>query len=474
MKNSRKIILLCVVAAVLVGIYVPIFLFKPTAAYPNPKEPKLGLDLGGGTSLTLQAIGDTTKDQMNKAKEIISRRVNALGLTEPVVQVQGNNRILVEMPGESNPDRLISVIGSTAQLQFRKVEQVLSPGTADYDNTPVTDTSVTGPQAQENLKNSEIVLEFSPDGSTSSQPLKYKLGPTLLTGDIIKDAQASVDSEKGGYQIQFDLTDVAAPQFAQVTQSLIGQQLAIVLDYRVESAPRVDSAIENGSGVITGSFTQQQARDLALVLRLGALPVQFQPEPIRKEVISPTLGRDSLNKGLIAGLIGLVLVALFMLVFYRGLGVVSVIALLIFSALIYGIMVLLGHIAGSTLTLAGIAGIIVSIGISADSSVVYFERLKEEMRQGSTLRGCADRAYKNAFRTVLAAGFVTFAAALILYILAIGAVKGFAFTLGIATILDVFINYCFTHPAVALLSRLKIYNKLPFVGVNPRTVREEA
>ncbi len=474
MKNSRKIILLCIVAAVLVGIYLPIFLIKPSAAYPNPKEPKLGLDLGGGTSLTLQAIGDTTKDQMNKAKEIISRRVNALGLTEPVVQVQGNNRILVEMPGESNPDRLIGVIGSTAQLQFRKVEQVIAPGTAEYDNTPVTDTNVTDPQAQENLKNSEIVLEFSPGGSTTTQPEKLKLGPTLLTGDIIKDANASVDPNKGGYRIDFTLTDVAAPQFEQVTSSLVGQQLAIVLDYRVESAPRVDSAITGGAGQITGSFTQQQAKDLALVLKLGALPVQFQPEPIRKEVISPTLGRDSLNKGLIAGLVGLIVVALFMLIFYRGLGLVSIVALLIFSALIYGIMVLLGHIAGSTLTLAGIAGIIVSIGISADSSVVYFERLKEEMRQGSTLKGCADRAYKNAFRTLIAADFVTFAAALILYVLAIGAVKGFAFTLGISTILDVFINYFFTHPAVALLSRLKIYNKLPFVGVNPRTVGEEA
>ncbi len=474
MKNGRKILLLCIVFAVLAGIYIPIMLVKPSAAYPNPKEPKLGLDLGGGTSLTLQAVGDTTKDQMNKAREIISRRVNALGLTEPVVQVQGNNRILVEMPGESNPDRLISVIGSTAQLQFRKVEQVINPGTAEYDSTPITDTNLTDQQALENLKNSEIVLEFSPNGSTSSQPEKIKLGPTLLTGDIIKDATAQVDQKNGGYEISFTLTDVAAPQFEQVTQSLIGQQLAIVLDYKVESAPRVDSAISGGSGVITGTFTQQQAKDLALVLKLGALPVQFQPEPIRKEVISPTLGRDSLNKGLIAGLVGLVVVALFMLIFYRGLGVVSVLALLIFAALIYGIMVALGHLAGSTLTLAGIAGIIVSIGISADSSVVYFERLKEEMRDGSSLRSCADRAFKNSFRTVIAADFVTFAAALILYVLAIGAVKGFAFTLGISTILDVCINYCFTHPAVALLSRLKIYNRLPFVGVNPRTVREEA
>jgi len=177
---------------------------------------------------------------------------------------------------------------------------------------------------------------------------------------------------------------------------------------------------------------------------------------------------------LVAGFIGLIIVALFMLVFYRGLGLVSVAALLIFAALIYGIMVALGHIAGSTMTLASITGIIVSVGISADSGVVYFERLKEEMRRGNSLRTCADRAYKNAFRTVIAADFVTFAAALILYILAIGAVKGFAFTLGISTILDVFINYCFTHPAVSLLSRLKIFNRLPFVGVNPRTVGGEA
>ena len=472
MKNGRKILLLVLVAVVLAGIYIPIMLIKPTAAYPNPKEPKLGLDLQGGTSITLQAIGDVSKEQMGKAKDIIANRVNSLGLTEPQVAVEGSNRITVQLPGESNPDRVLGIIGSTAQLQFREVLQSISPSDPAYASTPLSDVNPTDQQAFQALRDSQIVLAWTPPGSTSDQPTKLVLGPTRMTGDIIKDAQPNQGTE--GYEVSFELKPEATQQFGTLTTELVGKQLAIVLDYKVESSANVKEPITTGSGRISGGFDAQRAKDLALVLRIGALPVEFQPEPLRKEIISPSLGKSDLNKGLIAGLIGLMVVALFMLVFYRGLGLVSVAALLIFAALIYGIMVALGHIAGSTITLASIAGIIVSVGISADSSVVYFERLKEEMRRGNSLRTCADRAYKNAFRTVIAADFVTFAAALILYILAIGAVKGFAFTLGISTILDVFINYCFTHPAVSLLSRLKLFNRLPFVGVNPRTVGGEA
>ncbi|MHB8781150.1 MAG: protein translocase subunit SecD [Candidatus Geothermincolia bacterium] len=465
MRNSRRIILLIVVAVVIAGIYVPIMLFKPTESYPDPKRPKLGLDLEGGTRITLQALGSPSEDEMGVARDIVENRVNSLGLTEPVVAVEGNSRLVVELPGEKNPERVLQIIGSTAQLQFRKLESALVPGSAEYDSTPLTDVNVTDEESFQRLRDEPVVLPFDLRGSEQ----RMKLGPTLLTGDIISSADANA-AEDGGYEIAFALKDEAKAEFARVTTELLNQQMAIVLDYEVKSAPMVQSAITEGEGRITGDFSREEARDLALVLRLGALPVQFQPEPLRREVISPTLGRSSLNKGLAAGIAGLGLVMLFMLIFYRGLGLVSTGALLIFVALAYGIMVILGHVAGSTLTLAGITGLIVSVGISADSSVVYFERLKEEVRQGVPLRTCADRAYKSAFRTIIAADFVTFAAALILYILAIGAVRGFAFALGLATVLDVFISYFYTHNAVALLARLKPYKKPSFIGVGERTV----
>ena len=280
----------------------------------------------------------------------------------------------------------------------------------------------------------------------------------------IASADAAVDRERGGYQVAFKLTDEATPQFAALTQELLGKQLAIVLDYDLRSFPTVQSPIDSGEGVITGDFSRDEARDLAMVLKMGALPVEFQPDPL-VENISATLGRDSLRQGLIAGFVGLALVLLYMLLVYRGLGVVTALSLMVFGLFVYGIICLLGQLLFWKLTLAGIAGVVVSIGISADSSVVYFERLKEEIREGKSLRVCADRAYKSAFRTIIAADAATFITAFILWVLAMGSVKGFAFTLGIATLLDVFLSYFMTHPLVSLLSRLGLYGKPRMLGV---------
>ncbi len=454
MKTGRALGLLAVVLAVLLGIYLPVLI--------GGYEPQLGLDLQGGVSVTLQALGEASGEQMAKAADIVRNRVNALGLAEPVVAPQGNNRILVQIPGIQDTERVLSIIGSTAQLQFREVLEVIYPGDEAYESTEVTVPDPEDVEAYQALKDQEIVLLFR-KADTEEKP-KVRMGPTRLTGDIIASADAAVDEQKGGYKIDFTLTDEATPQFASLTQELLQKQLAIVLDYNLESFPTVQSVIENGKGEITGSFTREEARDLALVLKMGALPVEFEPDPL-VENISATLGRDSLRQGLWAGLLGLVLVVLYMAFMYRGLGGVTTVALAIFALLVYGIVCLLGRFLDWKLTLAGIAGVVVSIGISADSSVVYFERLKEEVRDGKTLRSSVDRAYKSAFRTIIAADAATFITAFILWILAMGAVKGFAFALGLATLLDVFISYFFTHPAVSLLSRLKVYNRPRFVGV---------
>jgi len=459
-KTQRALVYLAIVVVVLLGLYLPIII--------GGYSPRLGLDLQGGLSVTLQARGETTSEQIEKAADIIRRRVNALGLTEPVVIAQGNNRVLVQIPGVQDPERVLEVIGSTAQLQFREVLEIISPESEAYGETQVTDIDPRDEEAYQALKDQEIVLEYE---RIPGEVMKVRLGPTRMTGDIIASAEAAVN-DQGGYKIVFELTGEATPQFAALTEELAGKQLAIVLDYNIESYPNVNEPITDGRGEITGDFSRDDSRDLALVLRMGALPVEFQQDPL-VENISATLGKDSLRQGLIAGLIGLILVMLFMLGFYRGLGVVTCLALTTFGLIMYGIVVLMGQYIDWSLTLAGIAGVVVAVGISADSSVVYFERLKEEIRAGKTLRSSVDRSFKSAFRTVIAADAATFITAFILWILAVGPVKGFAFTLGLATLLDVFIFYLFTHPAVFLLSRLEVYNRPRFVGVGREAQRGE-
>lgn len=462
MKTGKALGFLAVVVVLLLAMYIPIII--------GGFSPKLGLDLEGGVSVTLQAIGDATGEQIDKAADIVRNRVNALGLAEPVVAAQGNNRILVQIPGIQDTERVLSIIGSTAQLQFREVLEVLEPGQEGYDDLEVTVPDPNDVEAYQALKDQEIVLTKE---IADGEVLKVRLGATRLTGDIIDSADAAVDNERGGYKIVFKLTGEATPQFAALTQELLQRQLAIVLDYGLESFPTVQSAIDTGEGEITGDFSREDARDLALVLKMGALPVEFEPDPL-VETISATLGRDSLRQGLIAGLVGLVLVVLYMLVMYRGLGVVTTVSLVVFGLFVYGIVCLLGQFIDWKLTLAGIAGVVVSIGISADSSVVYFERIKEEVREGKSLRSCVDRSYKSAFRTIIAADAATFITAFILWILAMGSVKGFAFTLGIATILDVFISYFLTHPMVSLLSRLEVYGRPRLVGVGREVSGGEA
>jgi preprotein translocase subunit SecD len=294
---------------------------------------------------------------------------------------------------------------------------------------------------------------------------KYVLGAAVLTGTEVKSALATVDTNgtvpTGEWIVE--LTFKNAKKWGDLTEKYVGQRIAIVLDGLTESAPEIKEKIPDGRARISGTFTKTSAKSLANVLKYGALPVKF--EQSQTQTISPTLGKKSLHGGLLAGSIGLGLVLVYALLYYRGLGLVTVAGLVVFGGLNYALVVILGETIGFTLTLAGIAGLIVSVGITADSYVVFYERLKDEVREGRSLRQSVERGFQRAFRTILAADFVSFLAAATLYLLSIGEVRGFAFTLGLATILDVTVAYLFTKPVVTLLTRTRLFTEGRFVGI---------
>ena len=445
-KKTKNILSICMVLLILAVLFAVKFTLD--------MQPRLGLDLRGGVSLVYQAIPakGTTIDQdvLNKTVEKMRSRLDKLGVAEAQITTQGAKSVIVQLPGVHDPQRAKSIVGQTAQLQFRLVTESKSASDAAKDpNWKVS----TGSQLQ---ADQPITLQGP---AKDKDKTVLKLGPTQLTGDAIKSAAVSVQNNSP--QVDFTLNDAGAKKFSDLTTANVNKQLAIVLDYVVESAPNIKDAITTGKGNISGSFTDQEAKDLAIVINTGALPVELKP--LTENDVTATLGRDSLQKGLLAGAIGLLVVALFMLLYYRVLGVVTCLGLGVFGGLMFGVICIMNNY--WTVTLAGIAGIIVSIGIAADSSIVFFERLKEDIRAGRSMRSSVDTAYKSAFRTIIAADTVSFAAAAILYLFAVGSVKGFALTLGIATIFDVFISYFFVHPLTSLLSGWKFFEKPAAIGV---------
>jgi preprotein translocase subunit SecD len=313
------------------------------------------------------------------------------------------------------------------------------------------------------------VILAGEDGTTV-----YQLGPALATGRIVRTASA--DIQNGQWLVRLEMrggedgidkfNEIAATCFVDQPDPQVcpSGQLAIVLDSVVQSAPRItEPSYERDQIQISGSFTDSEAKDLALVLRYGSLPVELERQSV--QTVSASLGDDSLRAGIIAGIVGLTLVALYMLVYYRALGLVVIVGLTVWGALLYTIISWLGETRGLALTLSGVTGIIVSIGVTVDSYVVYFERLKDEVKAGRTLRTSTDRAFKRAFRTVLAANFTAFLGALVLWWLTVGSVRGFAFFLGLSTALDVVVAWAFTHPVVVLLSRNRVFTEMPFLGV---------
>jgi preprotein translocase subunit SecD len=473
-KDARPGRTLAILALVLIAMTSLVFIQGATSI-------RLGLDLRGGTSVTLQpriAPGDEgkiTSESIDQAVSIIRQRVNSLGVAESEVSAQGsgtNRQIVISVPGDTGR-RVVELVGQTAELRFRQVLASGSgiPTTADAAATPAFGVSAeinaqfaaldcTKP---ENLQGTgtdlptDVIVVCDRAGGT-----KYILAPAEVLGRQISKASAGLDTQGGSaWYVSLTFNNEGTSAFGALTARVTGlaeptNQVAIVLDGLVVSSPRITEAIPSGNAQITGSFTQLEAQDLANVLKYGALPLAFDRGEVQQ--VSPTLGADQLSAGLLAGALGLGLVMLYSLFYYRGLGIVTVGSLTVAGGMIYLLFLLFGEWIGFTLTLAGIAGAIVAIGVTADSFIIFFERIRDEMREGRSLRTAVETGWLRARRTILVADFVSLIAAALLYFFAVGGVRGFAFTLGLTTLVDLVVVFVFTKPLVALLSRVKFFN----------------
>lgn len=476
------------------------------ATVVSGSAPLLGLDLQGGISVVLEPIGDPKPGSIDVAVDIIRTRVDSLGVAEPEISRQGGN-IVVDLPGVANRDKARRLVGQTAELRFRPVLAELPPDRARAGSSSTTTTSSsatttgaipspageteptttttlaaeeqaraaiascdpnavlaldrvpTTPRA-EDRRGACVVLPVRGDDRTPGRRLY--LGPTEMTGKDVDSARRRFQNE---YLVLVDLTREGLARFNDLAARSFGQppprnRVAIVLDGVVQSDPAFQEPRFDGEVSITGNFTGEEASDLAKLINYGALPVELRELTVQN--VSPTLGKDQLRAGIIAGVIGLVLVSIYMLVYYRILGLVVIAGILLAGALLLvvvtsfvgeALLEFLGGTGRPVLTLAGVTGLIVSIGVTVDSYVVYFERLKDEVRSGRTVRTSADRGFARSFRTIVAADLVSFIGAAILFLLAVGSVKGFAFFLGLSTLLDLVVSYFFMHPLVSLLSR---------------------
>ena len=478
--------------------------------------PSLGLDLQGGASVTLQPEGEFTQSALNQAVEIISLRVNALGVSEPEITRQGDN-VVVNLPGVDDQQKALEIIGRPGELLLRPV---LQAGTLNTDTsttipgseTTVVDTSVvdttiaateggpgsvrsrgaattipastdttvpaptdtTAPAADAaNISISEDTTDPNVNAVLLGQNGEaYLVGPAGASGKVFtSNAQAVINN--GSWTVTVELQKGAAGEdlWNALTTRCFNRdatcptaRIAIALDGNVISAPTVQEAVFTGGNVqISGDFSQAEARDLAKILEFGAVPVKFSVATV--QTVSPTLGKDSLRAAIISGLIGVSLVMAFFFVYYRMLTIVVVGGLMVSGALMWSIIAFISRSNGLALTLSGVAGIIVSIGVTVDSYVVFFERIKDELHSGKSLRSSAQRSFTLAWRTILAADTVSFLGALILWWLTVGSVRGFAFFLGLSTLCDVIVSYFFTRPAVLLLARSKFLQGRKILGV---------
>lgn len=522
--------------------------------------PKLGIDLQGGTRVTLTARTvdgrPPARESLDQARQIIEQRVNGIGVTGAEVVLDGTN-LIITVPGE-NGDQA-RTLGQTAKLYFRTVIQeqpagvpspVQHPGTsapaappapqqppaASTESTPTPPQPVApqlaqspasgeptpspapppsaatpapapgappsvgtapadsaDPQAAEQIRQARARLQ-SQDPAVQQQALaalncaapnplrgnddpnlplvtcdqhhtaKYLLAPAFLSGEQIASASSGPNQDGTGYEVRLRFKHQGEDIWAQYTANNVGKQAAFALDGEVVSAPVINGAIPPGQATsIVGSFTQAEAQNLANVLKYGSLPLSFQPS--ESETVSATLGLASLRAGLIAGMLGLAVVFVYCLFYYRALGVLTILSLALSGLIVYAVLVLLGRWIGFTLDLAGVAGFIVAIGITADSFVIFFERLKDEVRDGRTFRSAVPRAWVRARRTILSADAVSFLAAAVLYVLAVGQVKGFAFTLGMSTVLDLVVVFLATHPLVAMASQSPLLSQPGLSGL---------
>ena len=379
-------------------------------------------DAGGGiVRLTVPpaAITERIRQAIEQSIQIVERRVNQLGTVEPSIQRQGLDRILVQVPGLQDPQHLIDIIGQTAKMDFRMV-----------DSTVPIDQALAGRAPPD----SEILP--STEGSKTPYVVKKQV---LVSGGDLTDAQPGFDQRSGEPIVSFRFNTSGARKFAQATSENVGQPFAIILDDKVISAPVIREPITGGSGQISGNFTVQQANDLAILLRAGALPAKLTV--IEQRTVGPGLGQDSIEKGELAAYVGSILVVVFMLVTYRLFGVFANIAVAINVAMIFGLLSLLN----ATLTLPGIAGIVLTVGIAVDSNVLIYERIREELRGGRNAISSIDAGFKRALSTILDSNITTFIAAAVLFFIGTGPVRGFAVTLGVGIITTVFTAFTLTR-----------------------------
>lgn len=488
--------------------------------------PKLALDLEGGTQITLSpqlASGETvTPEQLERAVAIIRQRVDASGVSEAEINTQGNQNIVVSIPGEPD-DATRERISSSAKLEFRPVliagapsadtigeEGAVDPST-DPSASPSADPSASAspsasaeptpsasptdasdiawitPELQDQFDTFDCasVNAVGANVAPTDEPLvtceqdgsvKYILGPVEVAGERIADARAGLISSQTGvttneWGVFMEFDAEGTTQFRTVTERLVAltgaqNQFAIVLDGSVISAPRTISAITDGRPQISGNFTEESALTLADQLKFGALPIGFEIQS--SENISATLGVSQLQSGIIAGIIGLILVGLYAFLQYRALGGVVLASLVVAGVITYLIITYLSNQQGFRLSLAGVAGLVISIGVIADSFIVYFERIRDELRDGRSVDGAVEAGWKRAWRTILISDVINFLAAVVLFVLAVGNVRGFAFTLGITTIVDLIVVALFTHPMMQLLARTRFFGGgHPLSGLDP-------
>jgi preprotein translocase subunit SecD len=444
---------------------------------------KLGLDLQGGTSVTLQprieagASGSVTSESIDQAVAIIRQRVNSLGVAESEVAAQGtgaNRQIVISVPGETGR-RIVDLVGQTAELRFRPVLVEGAANATSVSSDPAALPPGVTPELSAQFASLDCTLPQNRQGGSSGNEAqavvscdrggiaKYILAPAEVLGKQVTQATSLIDPQgASGWYVTLEFNGEGTSKFGAMTSRLTSlpapqNQAAIVLDGLVYSAPRINEAINTGTAQITGNFSQLDAQDLANVLKYGALPLAFDRGEVQQ--VSPTLGAEQLRGGLIAGILGLILVFIYSIVYYRGLGIVSVSSLLIATAMTLLSFLLLGEWIGFTLTLAGIAGAIVAIGITADSFIVYFERVRDEIREGKSIKSAVETGWIRARRTVIVADVVSMIAAIMLYFFAVGGVRGFAFTLGLTTIIDLIVVFFFTKPLVTYLAKFSFFNE---------------
>lgn len=460
--DRRNIWLLILTTMLVLG---SVFMFMPPQEKVNQ-----GLDIQGGLSVVLSANStdgeDVTSDDMEKSRAIIESRVNALGASEATVQVQGSNQILVQIPGLSDTETALSTIGKTGKLEFARADSFTNP----EDQAAIKN----GTYVQQQKYTDDFGNSFASDQVTYRSVQSGTYTP-LINGENITRVTVDKASETGtDYAVNLTLDSEGSAAFAQATKELAPTkgQIVIVLDGQIQSAPAVQSEITTGEVSITGGYTLEEAQSLQTVLESGSLPVSFQYE--QSQVVGPTLGQDALKSGVIVALLGLLLVILYLLFFYHGLGVLTAAAMLVFAVLYLGLLATLSAFGLFSLSLAGVAGIVLTIGMAADSSILVLERFREEIRMGRSVKAASLTGVRHAIETSIDADLVTLVSALTLFFLASASVKGFGLTLALGIICDIVMMLILKAPLVRLLAPHSISKHPGFWGIKDSQVAAEA